>query len=79
MAYIIDSYNKYDSWDRSHAIYKFNINKNDYAVKEIELCWGMPMLEYRVDREEYPQSYYIYESRDEAIAFAKMLYKLNLR
>ena len=46
MAYIIGTYNKYDTWDRSHAVYKFKINDSWYAIKEIEMVWGLPMLEY---------------------------------
>lgn len=79
MAYIIDSYNKYNQWDRAHAVFLFNINDAPYAVKEVEMCWGLPMLDYRVDKEDLPQSYYIYETQEEAISFAKHLRKLNSR
>ena len=30
MAYVIDNYNKYDSWDRAHSLYKFEINGRWY-------------------------------------------------
>ena len=46
MAYIIGTYNRYDTWDRAHSIYKFKINDSWYAVKEVEMVWGLPMLEY---------------------------------
>lgn len=26
MAFVIDTYNKYDVWDREHSLYKFEIN-----------------------------------------------------
>ena len=51
MAFIIGTYNKYDSWDRTHAKYKFEINGVWYAVKEIEMEWGIPKLPQYVDRE----------------------------
>jgi len=44
MAFIIDSYNKYDAWDRAHSLYKFEINGNWYAIKEVEMSWGLPQL-----------------------------------
>ena len=79
MAYIIDSYNKYNQWDRAHAVFLFTINDAQYAVKEVEMCWGLPMVAYRVDGKELPESYYIYETQEEAIEFARNLKKLNLR
>jgi hypothetical protein len=42
MAYVIDTYNKYDAWDRTHSLYKFEINGNWYAIKEVEMSWGLP-------------------------------------
>ena len=40
MAFIIDTYNKYDSWDREHSRYTFEINGVWYGIKEVELEWG---------------------------------------
>lgn len=77
MAFIIDSYNKYDSWDRNHSVYKFNVNGNQYAVKEVEIDWGLPVLGERVDRENMPEFYCIYETLDEAMGFVKMMRRLN--
>ena len=73
MAFIIDSYNKYDMWDRNHAVHKFSVNGNWYAIKKVEIGWGLPILEERVDREDAPESYYIYETLDEAMDFARMM------
>jgi len=44
LAYIIDTYNKYDKWDREHAIYVFEINEVEYAVKYVKMRWGLPQL-----------------------------------
>ena len=49
MAFIIDNYNKYDWWDRTHSRHIFEINGNWYAVKEIELEWGKPKLPMRIE------------------------------
>jgi len=58
MAYIIGPYNKYDTWDRTHATHKFTINGNWFAIKEVEMCWGLPALEYKIaDREDAPEMY----------------------
>lgn len=52
MAFIVDTYNKFDSWDRAHSVYEFEINGNWYAIKEVELEWGMPKLPLRIDASE---------------------------
>ena len=49
MAFIIDTYNKYDIWDRAHSVLKFRINDNWYAIKSVELEWGIPKLGLKVD------------------------------
>jgi hypothetical protein len=49
MAFLIGTYNKYDTWDREHARYKFEVNGNWYAVKEVEMEWGLPKLGFRAD------------------------------
>lgn len=78
MAYIIGNYNKYDAWDRAHATYKFTINGNWYAVKEVEMCWGLPAIEFKVDeRDDAAETYLIYETEDEAIQFAKQIKAIN--
>ena len=79
MAYIIGTYNRYDTWDRAHSIYKFKINDSWYAVKEVEMVWGLPMLEYQVDRDDAPETYHIYEELDEAMEFVNSIKQLNAR
>lgn len=62
MAFIIDTYNKWDGWDRAHSVYKFTINDNWYAIKEVELEWGKPILPLYVDKDSNPDSYFIFDS-----------------
>ena len=76
MAYIVDTYNKWDQWDREHTIYKCMMNDMPYAIKRVEMEWGLPSLPLRME-EQYPQSYYIYETEDEAMAFVQQLKSLN--
>lgn len=71
MAFIIDSYNKFSEWDRAHSLYIFNINDHPYAIKEIEMVWGLPALEFKIMREDDPTSYHIYETYEEAEVFVK--------
>jgi len=52
MAFIVDTYNRFDSWDRAHSVYEFEINGNWYAIKEVELEWGLPKLPLRIDASE---------------------------
>ena len=49
MAYVIDTYNRWSKWDREHSVYVFSINENWYAIKEVELEWGFPILPFRTD------------------------------
>jgi hypothetical protein len=34
-AFIIDTYNKYDNFDREHSRYTFTLNGVEYAIKEV--------------------------------------------
>jgi hypothetical protein len=34
-AFIVDTYNKYDVFDREHARYTFEVNGVEYAIKEV--------------------------------------------
>ena len=77
MAFVIDCYNKYDGWDRDHAVETFEINGNVYAIKEVEICWGLPMLEYKTDQDERPQIYCIYETLEEAQQFVQWMKMIN--
>lgn len=77
MAFIIDRFNQYSAWDRKHTVQTFYINEQVYGIKEVELYWGMPVLEYRVDRDEAPDSYYVYGSLEEAQEFVSQLKRLN--
>ena len=73
MAFIIGTYNKYDSWDREHSKYRFEINGQWYAIKEVEMEWGLPRVGCRVDQEEYPEQYYVYSEYQDALKFAQMM------
>ena len=44
MAFIIDTYNKYDKFDKEHSVYTFALNENWYAIKKVEVEWGIPKL-----------------------------------
>ena len=55
MAFIIGTYNKYDPWDREHSVYRFEINGGWYAIKEVEIEWGLPQVGMRVDSDEHPE------------------------
>lgn len=77
MAFIINTYNKYDWWDREHARKTFEINGNQYAIMEVELDWGQPMLPMRVDQEERPENFYIYDTYEDALRFVQLMKGLN--
>ena len=76
MAFLIGTYNKYDVWDREHSKYKFEINGVWYAIKEVEMEWGLPQVGLRVDMEERPDYYRIYERYEDAFQFAVKMKQL---
>ena len=76
-AFIIDTYNKYDSFDREHARYTFEINGTTYAIKEVQLKWGKPKLPLRIGDERDNDPYHIYETYEDALAFVHTMRSLN--
>lgn len=77
MAFIVDRYNRFDSWDRAHARFTFNINKQWYGIMEIRLEWGLPQLKFRVDQEPRPYDYKIYNTYEEALQFVRFMISIN--
>lgn len=77
MAYIIDKFNRYDSWARNHARFKFEINGQWYAILEVELEWGVPKFPLYTDHETHPHSYFIYNEYKDALEFALQMKSLN--
>ena len=77
MAFIIDTYSKFNRWDREHAVHIFTVNEVWYAIKEVELEWGMPILPEKVDSDTRPSSYFIYGSKEEALRFVSLMKSLN--
>lgn len=64
--FIIDTYNKYDAWDRAHSHYKFKIGEQWYAIKDA----AVPT---RVDTDANLSQYKIYLSIDDAISFVRQV------
>ena len=76
MAFIIDTYNKCDSWDRAHATYIFQQNGAWYAVKAVELEWGIPVLPTRTYDNSTP-NYQVYATERDALAFVHQIKQLT--
>ena len=77
MAFIIDRYNKYDPWDREHQRKTFEINEQWYAIYEVELEWGLPVLPIRVDYDQDAKQYFVYNTEEEAMRFVILMKGLN--
>ena len=77
MAFIIDTYNRYDQFDREKSRYVFEVNGGWYAVKEVEVEWGQPVLPPRIGQEKDPKQYFIYESFESAMRFVHAIKSLN--
>lgn len=69
--YIIDLYNKYSS---DKIISTFRINDRWWAIKEVQLQWGKPILE-KVEEDNIP--YYIYNTLEEAQQFVRQIKRLE--
>ena len=73
MAYIIDSYNKYDSWDRAHSLHIFYFNDIPFAIKKVSMEWGLPTIPTYADTNNYEWLYKIYDTYDDALKFVHSL------
>lgn len=49
--YIIKSHNRYSSWDRAHAQYKFILNDGWYAIYNVNIVNNLPILMTTVEEE----------------------------
>ena len=76
-AFIIDTYNKYDSFDKEHARFTFEINGKMYAIKEVQLKWGKPKLPLRIGDEHDNDPYHIYETYEDALQFVRTMKSIN--
>lgn len=77
MAYIIDTYNKYDVFDREHSQYIFEVNGTQYAIKKVQLKWGKPRLPLSTTHNKEQEPYHIYETFEEALQFAHNMRSIN--
>ena len=79
MAFIIDTYNKYDAWDRAHSKYVYCLNEQWYAIKEVQLEWGKPILPFNIENNRDPNTYYVYDTIDSAMKYVQQIKTLNIR
>ena len=76
-AFIIDTYDKYDSFDRDHARYTFEINGVSYAIKEVHMKWGRPKLPLRIGANKESEPYHIYDTYEDALNFVHTIKSIN--
>ena len=80
MAYIIGTYNRYEQFDREHSKYVVEINGQWYAVKEVELEWGVPKVPLHIDQDESSnRQYCTYGTYEEAMRFVRQVKSMNAR
>ena len=76
--YIIDLYDRYNAADKAAARYIFTLNDRQWAIKEFEVQSGKLMRPLRIDEpEDYNDSFYLYDTFDEALQFAREIRRLN--
>ncbi len=71
--FLIDIYNKFSS---DKIISTFKINNREYCIKEVELMWGMPILNSIEEEAEQPY-FKLYNTLDEAKEYVKQLKQLE--
>lgn len=76
-AFIVDTYNKYDVFDREHARYVFEVNGVEYAIKEVQLKWGRPRLPLRIGTDKEAEPYHIYDTYEDALRFVHTIRTIN--
>ena len=76
-AFIIDTYNRFDQFDRDTARFIFEVNEVWDAVKEVYLKWGKPKLPLRIGDERDKEQYRIYDTYEDAFEFAMQMKNLN--
>ena len=77
MAFIIDKYNKYDIFDREVSRYVFEINEQQYAIKQVHLKWGRPSLPLHIGDNRDQEQYEIYETFEDAMKFVQTIKAIN--
>ena len=75
--YIIDTYNKYNRWDREHACYIFELNEQQYAIKRVISFSNSLDLPLDVMGDRDPETYRLYPTLDNALQFVKYMQYLN--
>lgn len=71
-AFIIDEYSKYSDKDRVRSVFK--INGKWWAIKEVFLKWGHPILD-SIESDEY--DYHIYSTFEEAQEYVRTIKSLE--
>lgn len=80
MAYIIERYNKYETWDREHQKYVFSVNGNWFAIKEVALEWGKPQIpQQNIEENRDSENWEIYDTFEDALRFVHLMKGLNAR
>lgn len=70
--YIIGTYNKYEPWERKHAVKTFEINGNWYAIYQLD-----EEEPFYIDKEFNIEEYYRYKSKEAAMLFVRQMKQLN--
>lgn len=77
MAYVVDTYNRYDRFDREHSLYVVRVGEQEYAIKEVELEWGVPVLPTRIGEDREGWQYALYATYEDAKKFLSQIKALN--
>ena len=78
VGYIIGEYDKYNSWDIEHKRFSFIVNDKQYAIFEVPISFQIATeIPPRMEYEENPETYRVYESMEAAMEYVRIIKKLN--
>lgn len=72
--FIIDTYSPFENDD---VVEIFNVNSNWYAIKQVELYFGRPILSNIEKNEDESINFHLYENIEEAREYVKTLKRLE--
>lgn len=74
--FIVDIYNPYSPYNDNVRLI-FWLNGRQWAIKQVKLNWGKPIVPALIDDETQPEDFYLYNTLEEAQNFVHMLQRIN--
>ena len=73
--YIIDVYEKYRKEGNEVSVHW--IGGRQWCIREVEMEWGLPQIQEKVEYDEDPTTYHIYERYEDAREYLQQMQSIN--